>query len=372
MKNKKYITWILLSLVTVLIVSFVLIRTTADCLLHVYYINEAGTTIQLSKTYSGKWFSQVQVSTRIPGYKLETNVKSKQRLSLKGKNIVLKYKVARSKKQIMAEIRKAKYVGASVQLMNSNRLKNKQEDPVGAPAYLRVVTSKDGKTWKSQALDYPNINVRNPRIYHTGHYWLVLSDNMIMSTTNFVNWNANVWKLSQKKYAGIYNPNLIKWAGSTYIIYQSWTNNDNSNKKIYYSQYNSANASLSKPQQLSISKKARKLDGFVIKLINGKLVLLGVDTSKNKIVEYTSDNLMGNFSKVELKQSISVDNLSSLGLSVIGNKKYLYYSSFRIAGGAEWRNNVQFTQFSANQINFKNAKPIRSDILSGSLSVADQ
>lgn len=369
MKTRNKIITILFSLIATLALSIAILRYTVDCTLHVYYIDSNGATIMAPRTFAGRWLSSVEINTKIDGYRLKNKVVRSQRLALNNKSVILKYTPADTSKQIKKRILQAKYLGVASQLVNTRNISQKQVDPLDGTAILRVVTSNDGKKWRTQALNYPNVNIRYPRIFNTGHYWLILGDNKILSTNNFSDWNYSQLSLKQKKYAGIFSPSLVKSGNVTYIVFQSWTKNNANNTKLYFAEFNPENSAIGIPQELSINKKAAALQGFSIKYMNGSLVLTGIDTSTNKILMYRSSGIYNHFSSIRVKQNTSIDNLSAVSLLNIGGSQRLYYSSYRVSGSVGWRNNVKYMNLNGKKINYKKASYVNTATLLTNLSI---
>lgn len=359
----------LISLVVLIGVGLLVVRLTIDCTLHVYYVDSNGATIRTPKTYVGKWFSSVQLNTKIKDYKLVKSVDKKAKLTLESQSVVLHYTPVKSKKQIKSNITSSKYVGVASQLINTKQIGEKQVDPLDGTAILRIVTSSDGNHWKTQAINYPNVNIRYPRVYKESHYWLILGDNQILGTDNFTDWNSSRLSLNEDKYAGVYNPNLVKSDTTTYIVFQSWVKNDGSDTHLYFAEFNPTNSAIGVPKKLNIEKKAATLQGFSIKRLNGQLVLTGIDTDTNKIMMYKSTGIYNRFSRTKLKQTKSADNLSTVSMTSIKGKNRLYYSSYRVAGSIGWRNNVKYTSLNNNKIDYNQSQFANTDTLLTNLSV---
>ena len=371
MKRKSTVYLTLVSLIMVFIASLLVIRFAVDCTLHVYYVDSNGATITAPKTYVGKWLDSVRLDTKLKGYKLTEKVSQTQKLSLSSKSIVMRYKLNRNEKQIKSSITRARYLGVASQLINTKQIGKKQVDPLESTAMLRVVTSNDGNRWQSQAINYPNVNIRYPRIYKSKEYWLILGDNQILSTNNFSDWNYSKLSLIETKYAGIFNPNLVKSGKTTYIVFQSWTKGDGSDTHLYFAEFNPLNSAIGVPKKLDIEKKASTLQGFSIKRVKGQLVLTGIDTDRNKVEIYRSAGMYNRFFNTKVKQNKSADNLSTVNLMNVKGKNRLYYSSYRVSGSVGWRNDVKYVRLDNNKINYNKANFVSTNTLLTNLSVLE-
>jgi len=367
LRHKVYLT--IIALLIFGSVTFSMLRIAVDCTLRVYYVDGSGTTITVPKTYAGKWLSTVNLATKIDGYTLTKKVSKKHQLALGNKSIVLQYVANQSRQKINKKISSSKYLGVASQLINTRQTGERQIDPLDGTAILRIVTSKNGKRWETLPINYPNVNIRYPRIFKNNRYWLIVGDNQILSTDNFSKWNYSKLVVNDKRFAGVYNPNLIKYGNKIYIVFQSWKKVDGSDTALYYASFNAGNSSIGTPKKLNIGKTASNLEGFSITKIKDQLNLAGVDTRINKVLMYQATNLSSRFVTKKLTQSRSADNLSTVSLMNIDGINRVYYSSYRVSGSIGWRNNVKYINTSNGRLNYSKSIYINSDTLLSNLSI---
>ncbi|AYG36897.1 hypothetical protein CFI14_16105 [Lactiplantibacillus pentosus] len=332
-------------------------------------LDSLGTKIQPNKLIHGKvGFPLSRKRLKIEGYRIQHH--PDLRFKQKKYRVEVAYEPRKSASQLTALVRKAKYVGATFQVLNTGlgnqrqnyrRLRSEEDR-------LRIILSEDGIHWATLETSYPNVAVRDPSIIKLGSKWWIVYTGGAMWTENFRTWHHVYLNYNpNNQFQKVWAPEFYRLKnGQVYLVAAAST--DGVHFKLLRYSFNSKQGTIGAPEQLNVGETSHNnlIDPHITTSHSG-YVLWAKDETRHYLVKASSKDgvKFTNFTRINIKMSAG---LTPEGPTTIDKSAHSGLLFFDLYNMQETFTGVHFVKFENDKL-ISSPTRIKSDFLVRHFSV---